>query len=218
MPPSRRTVSPFSQERSVVWGEPDLLYAQLTLVGCQNRMPLLSWAFARLLGDSVVLADQPCDGPSAADPGGHVDHLAGVVQRRAKGSAAMRTMVVVVQFVFGRTARRCLSPWGSAGRGRSWPSTTPGGTIPGFGIDGTLLRIGPDRIGRRQTITFSLLVDGPHPTLTCPQLALYVRSDRRCRWPWEPRDWQRIGVDEFGYHSPDQPGGSAETLSPGIPR
>jgi hypothetical protein len=48
-------------------------------------------------------------------------------------------------------------------------TTTAGGAVPGYGIDGSTLTIGPDRIGRRQTITFSLLVDGPRPTLTCPQ-------------------------------------------------
>lgn len=40
---------------------------------------------------------------------------------------------------------------------------------PAVDIDGTTLRIGPGLIGKRQTISLSLLVDGPRPTLTCPQ-------------------------------------------------
>ena len=41
----------------------------------------------------MVLVDQSCDGPSAVDPGGHVDHLAGVVQGRAEGTGLMWAMI-----------------------------------------------------------------------------------------------------------------------------
>jgi hypothetical protein len=41
------------------------------------------------LRSSAVLADQPGDNPSTVDPGGHVDHPAGVVQRRVKRAALM---------------------------------------------------------------------------------------------------------------------------------
>jgi hypothetical protein len=48
-------------------------------VRCQKGQTLLlSWAFSGWLGSSAVLADQPGDGPSMADPGDHVNHLAGV--------------------------------------------------------------------------------------------------------------------------------------------
>jgi hypothetical protein len=47
----------------------------------------------------VVLADQPGDGPSTADPRGHVDHLALIVQRRAERTALMRAMMIEVAFI-----------------------------------------------------------------------------------------------------------------------
>jgi hypothetical protein len=62
-------------------------------------MLLLSWAFAVRSGSSAVLADQPSNDPSTADPGGHVDHLARIVQRRAKRTALMRAVIVEMTFI-----------------------------------------------------------------------------------------------------------------------
>jgi hypothetical protein len=53
-------------------------------------------------GSSAVLADQPDDGLSAVDPGGHVDHLAGIVQRRAKRTALMWAVIVEMTFILGQ--------------------------------------------------------------------------------------------------------------------
>jgi hypothetical protein len=47
------------------------------------RALTLSWCFLRSSGCSPVLADQAVAGLSALDPGGHVDRLAGLVQRRS---------------------------------------------------------------------------------------------------------------------------------------
>ena len=68
----------------------------------KGQAPLLNWAFSRWLGSSAVLADQPGDGLPTADPGGHVDHLAGVVQRRVKRAALMRAVIVEVAFILGQ--------------------------------------------------------------------------------------------------------------------
>jgi hypothetical protein len=50
----------------------------------------------------VVLVDQPTDCGSAVDPSSHVDGLAWVVHRRVKGSASVRTMMVVVALEVGQ--------------------------------------------------------------------------------------------------------------------
>jgi hypothetical protein len=50
----------------------------------------------------VVLVDQSAESGPAVDPGGHVDDLAGVVHRRVKESASVRTMMVVVALEFGQ--------------------------------------------------------------------------------------------------------------------
>src|SRR3954463_10916096 len=63
---------------------------------------MLSWEFAVRSGGSAVLIDQPGDGPSTADPGGHVDHLARIVQRRAERTALMRTMIVEMALILGQ--------------------------------------------------------------------------------------------------------------------
>ena len=68
-------------DRSLAWNG---------LRGAKKQISLLSWAFAGRLGSSAVLADQPGDGPSMVDPGGHVDHRARVVQRWPEGMALMR--------------------------------------------------------------------------------------------------------------------------------
>jgi len=50
----------------------------------------------------VVLIDQPADRGLAVDPSRHVDGLAWVVHRRVKGSASVRTMMVVVALEVGQ--------------------------------------------------------------------------------------------------------------------
>lgn len=47
-------------------------------------------------------------------------------------------------------------------------TTSPDHAVPTIDFDGTALKIGPDLLGRRQKISFSLLVDGPDPALSCP--------------------------------------------------
>lgn len=43
---------------------------------------------------------------------------------------------------------------------------------PRVDTDGSVLAVGPSLIGRRQKTSFSLLVDGPNPVLTCPNSPL----------------------------------------------
>ncbi len=50
----------------------------------------------------MVLVDQPADGGPAVDPGSHVDGLAWVMYRRVKGSASVRTVMVVVALELGK--------------------------------------------------------------------------------------------------------------------
>ncbi len=50
----------------------------------------------------MVLVDQPADRGLAVDPGRHVDGLARVVHRRVKGSASVRTVIVVVALEVGQ--------------------------------------------------------------------------------------------------------------------
>jgi hypothetical protein len=76
--------------------------AQIAVCGVKGQRPWLSWAFAGRSGSSVVLADQPSDGPSMADPGGHVDHPAWVVHRRMKRAALMRAMIIEMAFILGQ--------------------------------------------------------------------------------------------------------------------
>jgi hypothetical protein len=66
--------------------------------------------------------------------------------------------------------------------------TTPPGH-PGFAveIDGPALRIGPDLIPRRQKLSFSLLVDGPTPKLSCREAPL-IDIDVRPGNPPDPAD------------------------------
>ena len=58
--------------------------------------------FAKRSGSSAVLVDQPGDGLSVVDPGGHVDHLARIVQRRAERTALMRAVIVEMAFILGQ--------------------------------------------------------------------------------------------------------------------
>jgi hypothetical protein len=48
-----------------------------------TRTPALSWCFLCSSGRSSVFADQALDDVGALDPGGHIDRLAGLVQRRS---------------------------------------------------------------------------------------------------------------------------------------
>jgi hypothetical protein len=61
-----------------------------------------SWAFATRSGSSAVLVDQPGDGLSTVDLGSHVDHIVGIVQRRAERAALMRPVIVEVSFILGK--------------------------------------------------------------------------------------------------------------------
>jgi hypothetical protein len=61
----------------------------------------LSWCFLYPLGRSPVLVDQAVDDLSALDPGSHVDHLAGLVQRRSLFPRLMGPMTVVMPRVLG---------------------------------------------------------------------------------------------------------------------
>jgi hypothetical protein len=57
--------------------------------------------------------------------------------------------------------------------------------------DGSALSVGPELIGRRQTIIISLLVDGTHPRLTCTQpiLAQVTVIPRDPSTSTEPSNW-----------------------------
>ncbi|MEU1722634.1 hypothetical protein [Nonomuraea sp. NPDC005692] len=66
------------------------------------RILLLSLAFVDRSGCSAVLVDQFCDDPSSADPGSHVDHLAGACIGRAEVTALTRAMVAEQLFVLSQ--------------------------------------------------------------------------------------------------------------------
>src|SRR5690348_430508 len=71
------------------------------LWGAKTRTPHGA-GFLGSSGNPAVLADQSADGRPSADSCRHVDHLAGLIQRRAKRSASMRTVIVIVLLVFGQ--------------------------------------------------------------------------------------------------------------------
>ena len=62
----------------------------------------LSWCFLCLSGCSPALADQAVDDLSVRDPGGHIDRLARLVQRRSLFARLVRPMLVVVPRVLGQ--------------------------------------------------------------------------------------------------------------------
>ena len=72
------------------------------LCRAKTRTLALSWCFLRSLGCSPVLADQALDGLSALDPGGHVDRLAGIVQRGSLCPRLVGPVIVVVLGVLGQ--------------------------------------------------------------------------------------------------------------------
>lgn len=57
-------------------------------------------------GGSAVLVGQSGDGLSTVDLGGHVDHLAGVVQGRAQRTTLMWAMIVEVSFILSQDHAR----------------------------------------------------------------------------------------------------------------
>jgi hypothetical protein len=79
----------------------ELSPAGLTLCGAK-RVNTGAELGVELSGTSAVLADQPSDGLSAVDPGGHVDHFAGIVHRRAGRMALMRAVLVEMTVIPGR--------------------------------------------------------------------------------------------------------------------
>ena len=65
-------------------------------------MPPLTWCLLCSSGCSPVLADQAVDDVGAHDPGGHIDWLAGLVQRRSLFPRLVGPMFVVVLRVLGQ--------------------------------------------------------------------------------------------------------------------
>jgi hypothetical protein len=57
----------------------------------------------------------------------------------------------------------------------SFPESIP---APEFTIDGSALKVGPSRIGKRQEILFSVLADGDAPKLTCESSLIDVQVRR----------------------------------------
>jgi hypothetical protein len=68
----------------------------------QNSRTSSELVFSASSGCSPVLADQVVDDLSALDPGGHVDRLAGLVQRRPLLPRLMGPMLVVMPRVLGQ--------------------------------------------------------------------------------------------------------------------
>ena len=74
----------------------------------KTRTPALSWCFLRSLCCPPVLADQALGGLSALDPGGHIDRLAGLVQRGSLFPQLVGSMIVVVLRVLGQDVPKVL--------------------------------------------------------------------------------------------------------------
>ena len=66
-----------------------------------TRTLALSWCFLCSSGRSSVFADQALDDVGALDPGGHIDRLAGLVQRRSLFPRLVRPVFVIVPRVRG---------------------------------------------------------------------------------------------------------------------
>ena len=73
-----------------------------TLCRARTRTLALSWRFLGSLRCPRVLVDQDVDDLSALDPGGHIDRLAGLVQRRSLLPRLMGPMHVVVPRVLAQ--------------------------------------------------------------------------------------------------------------------
>jgi len=78
------------------------------LCRAKPRTPALNWCFLRSLGCSPILADQALDGLSALDPGGHLDRLAGLVQRRSLFPRLVWPVIVIVLGVLGQDVPKVL--------------------------------------------------------------------------------------------------------------
>jgi hypothetical protein len=66
-----------------------------------TRTLALSWCFLCSSGRSSVFADQAVDDVGALDPAGHIDRMAGFVQRRSLFPRLVRPVFVVVPRVRG---------------------------------------------------------------------------------------------------------------------
>ena len=76
-----------------------------------TRIMALSWCFLCPLGCSSVLVNQPMDDLPALDPGGHIDRLAGFVQRRVVVAAAGAADAGCSCRAYSvRVRRRCCPP------------------------------------------------------------------------------------------------------------
>jgi len=64
----------------------------------------LSWYFLCPLGCSPVLVDQAVYDMGALDLGGHIDRLAGLVQRSSLFPGLMGAMFVVMLFILGQNS------------------------------------------------------------------------------------------------------------------
>jgi uncharacterized protein len=82
---------------------PGLSLFRLGLCRARTRTMTLSWCFLCPLGCSPVLADQTVDHLSALDPGGHIDRLAGLVQRRSLFPRLVGPMMVVMLRILGQS-------------------------------------------------------------------------------------------------------------------
>ncbi len=67
----------------------------------KTRSLSLTWCFGAGLGCSMVFADQAADGLPALDPGGEIDDVSGLVQRRPLPQSLVRPMPVVMPHVLG---------------------------------------------------------------------------------------------------------------------
>jgi len=104
-------------------------------VPCQNSHNCSELVFLCLSGCSPVLADQAVDDLSARDPGGHIDRLAGLVQRRSLFPRLVRPVLVVVPRVLGQDPPEVPFAVRSAGgrgiRGVAFPHKAPQRKLPG---------------------------------------------------------------------------------------
>jgi hypothetical protein len=66
------------------------------LCRARTRTIALSWCFLCSLCRPAIFVDQAVDDVGARDPGGHIDRLAGLVQRRSLFPRLVRPMTVVM--------------------------------------------------------------------------------------------------------------------------
>jgi hypothetical protein len=74
----------------------------------QNSRTASELVFLWSLGCSPVFADQALDGLPALDPGGHIDRLAGLVERGSLFPRLVGSMIVVVLRVLGQDVPEVL--------------------------------------------------------------------------------------------------------------